>query len=101
MNPTNTHRREARKTLSDFVNDHDEVVRWLRNQDPYQVAEALSQALATAEARGAERVCAALEAGYSRFSDGLPASLISQSVQDAYRSIINLAKRAAYPELTK
>ena len=40
---------QARKVLIDFVNDHNETVRWLRNQSPDEVAEALASAIATAQ----------------------------------------------------
>lgn len=43
--PTPSDIERAARTLNDFVNDHNETVRWLRNQSPFEVAEALATAL--------------------------------------------------------
>lgn len=42
-------RSQAVKTLLPFVNDHNEVVRWLRGQDPESVADALADVIRSVE----------------------------------------------------
>jgi len=42
---------EATTKLHTFVNDHNEVVCWLRNQSPDEVAEALAESIAAERTR--------------------------------------------------
>jgi DNA phosphorothioation-dependent restriction protein DptG len=44
--------RKAEEILRPFVNDHNEIIRWLRNQSPYEVAGALALALTDSYEQG-------------------------------------------------
>lgn len=57
----NKHAEEAVRTLKDFVNDHNETVRWLRNQNPDDVAEALASALHSAVQKEREEFAEAIK----------------------------------------
>lgn len=57
----NKHAEEAVRTLKDFVNDHNETVRWLRNQNPDDVAEALASALHSAVQKEREDIIKEIE----------------------------------------
>ena len=93
---------EACSVLLPFVNDHNETVRWLRNQNPDEVAEALAKAVATAEARGREAGARAVEVAVKadavefeiQYSDS-PNNKLKIATRAGYKGALAAATRAA------